>query len=250
MLFPRILTGLWALPTIRSGTNGLLKPRLNLTRKDFVEFLPNALSPGARFITIDGAIGGARALRTRGLASRARQLLEMYKKLSKAKLSGFVVATACTGYVLGSGERVDWAGLGWTALGTMGAAACANALNQIIEVGNDRLMGRTATRPLPSGRVTRGHALCFAAVTGVAGVGILAWKVGAGHPWDKRRWFCVYQLCLVSIFSGGIVVHVYGGTSCGCCHEHLWLAPQLVWMTALSKSSLLSSFFCRCVYGY
>lgn len=179
MLFPRILAGLWALPAVRSGAYGLFKPRFNLLRQNFVELHRKAQFPwhSSRSITIDSAIGGARGLPAQGFGVRARKLLEMYKKLSKAKLSGFVVATACTGYVLGSGECVEWAGLGWTALGTMGAAACANSLNQIIEIGNDRLMGRTATRPLPSGRMSRAHALCFAVVTGVAGVGILAWKV-------------------------------------------------------------------------
>lgn len=42
-----------------------------------------------------------------------------------------MVLTSAGGYVAGSGEDIDWAGLGWTALGTFGAAACANTLNQV-----------------------------------------------------------------------------------------------------------------------
>lgn len=49
---------------------------------------------------------------------------------------------------------------------------------QVIEVKNDALMTRTMLRPLPSGRMTRSHALVFAIVTGIMGVGVLAYKVG------------------------------------------------------------------------
>jgi hypothetical protein len=45
--------------------------------------------------------------------------------------SGFVVSTACAGYALGSADELQWAGMAWTAAGTWGAAACANALNQV-----------------------------------------------------------------------------------------------------------------------
>jgi hypothetical protein len=59
------------------------------------------------------------------------QLLQLYKQLSKARLSALVVSTACVGYVAGSGEKIDWPGLGWTAVGTFAAAASANAWNQV-----------------------------------------------------------------------------------------------------------------------
>lgn len=63
---------------------------------------------------------------------RLKELLWCYSKLSKIRLSGFVVSTACAGYVLGSGEEVEWSGLLCVGLGTLGAAACANTLNQVI----------------------------------------------------------------------------------------------------------------------
>ena len=104
-----------------------------------------------------------------------------YKQLSKFKLSAFVVLTSAGGYVAGSGEQIDWVGLGWTALGTFGAAACANSLNQIYEVTNDSRMTRTCNRPLPGGRMTRVHAAAFAAAMAVGGLGILYEQVG--RPW-------------------------------------------------------------------
>lgn len=42
-----------------------------------------------------------------------------------------VVATSGTGFVLGSGSAVDFAGLCWTCAGTMMVAASASSLNQV-----------------------------------------------------------------------------------------------------------------------
>jgi len=38
------------------------------------------------------------------------------------------------GFVAGSGDDIDWAGMGWTSLGTFMCSASANTLNQIIEI--------------------------------------------------------------------------------------------------------------------
>ena len=77
----------------------------------------------------------------------------------------------------GSDEAIDWAKLGWTSLGTFACAASANALNQVYEVANDARMERTKRRPLPTGRLSRGHALLFAGLAGCAGIYILATQV-------------------------------------------------------------------------
>eukprot|EP00873_Tetraselmis_striata_P003212 jgi/Tetstr1/423476/TSEL_014157.t1 len=119
---------------------------------------------------------GAAAAAGRSVLARARELLGDYKQLSKLRLSLLVVSTASGGYVLGSPEEVDWAGLCWVSLGTLGAAASANTLNQIYEIKLDGLMKRTRNRPLPSGRISRGHALAFALVTGLGSTALLAAK--------------------------------------------------------------------------
>jgi hypothetical protein len=119
------------------------------------------------------------AARPRSLARRLRATLRDYKQLSKARLSALVVLTASAGFAAGSGGAIDWAKLGWTSLGTFGAAACANALNQVYEAANDALMARTRGRPLPAGRMSRRHALAFAAAAGAGGLWLLAEKVGA-----------------------------------------------------------------------
>ena len=79
----------------------------------------------------------------------------------------------------GSGEEVDWRGLAWASLGTLGCAAAANTLNQVYEVANDAVMKRTMRRPLPTGRVTARHALAFAGVAGAAGIAVLYYQARA-----------------------------------------------------------------------
>lgn len=99
-----------------------------------------------------------------------------YFELSKARLSALVVATSGAGYVLGSGNMVDIAGLCCTCAGTMMVAASANTLNQVFEIKNDAKMKRTMRRPLPSGRISPAHAAMWATSVGVAGTALLAWK--------------------------------------------------------------------------
>ena len=111
--------------------------------------------------------------------ARLRALIRDYKQLSKFRLGALVVATSAAGYVAGSDEQIDWKGMGWTCLGTMLASSSANALNQAYEKINDGLMKRTAHRPLPTGRMSRPHALAFAAICGVGGVLLLLEKTNA-----------------------------------------------------------------------
>jgi protoheme IX farnesyltransferase len=108
-----------------------------------------------------------------------KRLMGDYKMLSKFKLSALVVLTSAGGFVAGSGESIDYTKLVWTSLGTFGASACANTLNQLYEVSNDSRMTRTCNRPLPAGRLSRVHAGAFAVTMGLAGVSILYEQVCA-----------------------------------------------------------------------
>jgi protoheme IX farnesyltransferase len=113
------------------------------------------------------------------MVRRLRLLLRDYKLLSKARLSALVVSTSAAGYAAGSKEKIDWAGLGWCSLGTGMCASAANTLNQVYEVANDARMKRTMGRPLPAGRMSKLHALAFAAVLSCGGIYLLKEKVGA-----------------------------------------------------------------------
>ncbi|GLC45094.1 hypothetical protein PLESTB_001467600 [Pleodorina starrii] len=141
---------------------GLLGRRLLTTGS------PSLLSSTAR-VGVDGAQAGF----------SFRRLIHDYKQLSKFKLSSLVVLTASAGFVAASGDTIDYEKLAWTCLGTLGAAACANTLNQVYEVANDRLMSRTRNRPLPAGRMGRLHAAAFALACGTAGIWVLYDKTNA-----------------------------------------------------------------------
>jgi protoheme IX farnesyltransferase len=107
-------------------------------------------------------------------ASARGGLLSTYAVLAKARLSTMVVLTAGAGFLVGSGEAVQWTLLLWTIVGTALAAASAATLNQAIEVRRDGLMHRTRTRPLPQGRLSVRHAALWGAALGVVGVLLLA----------------------------------------------------------------------------
>ena len=103
----------------------------------------------------------------------------------KVNLRGRARLTLSLALVIGSGEKVDWAGLAWTCAGTFGCAAAANTLNQVYEVATDSLMERTKRRPLPLGLLSRRHALVFAGVMGIGGICILGSKVRSS--WSLSR---------------------------------------------------------------
>jgi len=103
----------------------------------------------------------------------ALQSLGIYLELSKFKLSGFVVMTTAAGQVMAQAP-FDALGLAATLSGTFLCAASANSFNQIIEIPRDASMARTAKRPLPSGRISREHAIAFASTSGLAGLTTLA----------------------------------------------------------------------------
>ena len=103
-----------------------------------------------------------------------RRIFASYLELSKARLGALVVLTAFVGYVLGARGHLSL-GVGLAAVaGTALSAFGANILNQWWEVERDRLMHRTKSRPLPSGRVDRRVALAWGLLSTAAGLSILA----------------------------------------------------------------------------
>ena len=76
--------------------------------------------------------------------------------------SGFVVSTACAGYALGSPDDLQWSGMAWTAAGTWGAAACANALNQVRKHTQTQLHKLAAARRGSRPRSPDGRSLKYA----------------------------------------------------------------------------------------
>jgi len=93
----------------------------------------------------------------------ASQFLRDLWSLGKPRLSALVIFTAGGGMFLADG-RPDLSTVLATLLGTAMVVAAANALNNYIERDSDKLMARTANRPLPAGRMDAWIALVFGLV--------------------------------------------------------------------------------------
>jgi protoheme IX farnesyltransferase len=85
--------------------------------------------------------------------------------------------TALAGFVLGSAGNVNYLRLIHTTLGTLMAAGGAGTLNMLIERDIDARMGRTASRPLPSGRLNPGEVLALGLFLALLGIVYLGWAV-------------------------------------------------------------------------
>ncbi len=101
-------------------------------------------------------------------------LLRVYVELTKLRLTGLVVVTAGTGYLLAGAGGANGFALFGVVLGTALLSGGAAALNQVFEIAADARMPRTMARPLPAGRIGVAHALAFGVLTGIAGFLLLA----------------------------------------------------------------------------
>ncbi len=111
-------------------------------------------------------------------AERAR--LADYAELAKFRLSLLVLVVTAAGYGVGAAAGgIELAGMVHVVIGTALVAFAANALNQIMERDFDRLMPRTADRPLPSGRMSLGEAVGFTLISAVLGTLYLLLLVNA-----------------------------------------------------------------------
>jgi protoheme IX farnesyltransferase len=103
------------------------------------------------------------------------QKLKDYYILSKVRLTIMVLCSGLVAFWLASGAVPNWSEMLWFSAGTFFVIAGANAFNQVAERSLDRLMDRTADRPLPSGRMTVREAVVVSTLMSASGLGILAW---------------------------------------------------------------------------
>ncbi|WP_028297493.1 heme o synthase [Olivibacter sitiensis] len=97
------------------------------------------------------------------------------KQLVKIRLTLTVVFSASISFLIGSKWQGDINWINWAML-TIGGflvTGSANGFNEIIEKDLDKLMVRTASRPLPSGRMTTGQALVLSLLMGLFGTLLL-----------------------------------------------------------------------------
>jgi len=95
--------------------------------------------------------------------------LRDYYTLTKPEVNLLILMTTSAGYYLASRGPLRIGGLLNTLLGTLLVASGTATLNQWMERVWDGRMRRTASRPLPAGRLTGREALAFGILLSVAG---------------------------------------------------------------------------------
>ncbi len=97
--------------------------------------------------------------------------------LTKPRLNFLVLLTKAAAYSLGAGPQSTLIDLVHTLVGTFLVAGGAAALNQVWERETDRLMRRTAQRPMADMRLPVAHGLVFGLLLTALGAAELAWFV-------------------------------------------------------------------------
>ena len=98
-----------------------------------------------------------------------RDRVAAYAELTKPRITLLIVLTSAAGFALASKGSIDYVGMFRALIGIALLSSGIAALNQYAERDLDGLMRRTATRPLPAGKLAPWEALAFG-----AGITILA----------------------------------------------------------------------------
>ncbi|HTB82424.1 MAG TPA: heme o synthase [Candidatus Sulfotelmatobacter sp.] len=106
--------------------------------------------------------------------AREKSWAAVFADLIKARLTTLVLLTTLVGFYLGETGSVNYWLMFHTLLGTTLVAAGAAALNQLLEREHDAKMRRTASRPLPSGRLQPATVAILGGAMSVAGLIYLA----------------------------------------------------------------------------
>lgn len=102
------------------------------------------------------------------------QKAQAYFKLLKFRLSFTVAFSSAIGFILGH-PGGSWIQIVLIMLGGLMVTGAANIINQILEKDLDKLMKRTANRPLPTGALNVREASIFGLLLAAGGVFILAY---------------------------------------------------------------------------
>jgi heme o synthase len=98
-----------------------------------------------------------------------------YVQFAKLRLASLVVFSAALSYIAGTTRsgNFSWLQLVMLVLGGFLVTAASNGFNQVMERELDKLMSRTAGRPLPQERMSVNEGLIVASVMGITGLSLL-----------------------------------------------------------------------------
>jgi len=168
---------------------------------------------------------------TAALAQRADPMPQDFFDLLKPRVMSLVVFTALAGVLLAPGALHPVLALLSLAAIAVGAGA-SGALNMVYDADIDAVMSRTATRPLPSGRVSRDAALAFGTILAAGSVIVLAlaanWLAASLLAFTIFFYVVVYTLVLKRRTAQNIVIGGAAGA----------LPPVVGWAAVADSVSL------------
>jgi protoheme IX farnesyltransferase len=103
-----------------------------------------------------------------------------YAAISKPRILLLLLLVAWAAMFVAAGGVPGWRPFVAVTLGGAFSTAASGALNNVLERRRDARMGRTAGRPVASGRVSPAAATAYALVMATLAVLVLAWP---GHAW-------------------------------------------------------------------
>jgi protoheme IX farnesyltransferase len=112
--------------------------------------------------------------RVRSVVVNKVSKFEDIQQLVKSRLTTLVVFSSVMSYFIAAGGDVKFLNMLLLAIGGYLVAGSANALNEILERDYDKLMERTANRPVAANRMNISEALVIAGIMCLFGVIILA----------------------------------------------------------------------------
>lgn len=103
----------------------------------------------------------------------ARQMVTDFGLLVKFKLTLLVLFSAVMSYAIVTNGAVNWGAMLLLFVGGFLVTGSANALNQVLERDYDRMMPRTANRPVVTGRMSVSTAVLLAGLMALFGISLL-----------------------------------------------------------------------------
>lgn len=98
--------------------------------------------------------------------------IKVYAAFTKMRLASLVVFSAVVSYLYGA-SSINLVQLLTLSIGGFLVTGAANGMNQIIEKDYDKLMERTADRPIPSGQMSVLEGLLVVAISSIIGITML-----------------------------------------------------------------------------
>ncbi|MDH5608135.1 MAG: heme o synthase [Cyclobacteriaceae bacterium] len=92
-----------------------------------------------------------------------------YIELLKLRLSFLVAFSSAFGYLLAYQGMLAWTQFVWFTIGGFLISGASVTINQLLESKYDAVMKRTAARPVPTGRISRQHAIVYVLALSLAG---------------------------------------------------------------------------------